>query len=147
MSKRYFEEAKERWGDSAAWREFEKRSDSAEEAADGLMKLFARLGESCFFDGATIAYRFVRAILTFRYTGPLEAFLPDFFPGSPETNFQWFRSNIPDAAAGAHDAVPLQGESGAACFTRQPIIGAFVVPQEEAAIQGQSHAFRSPAVR
>ena len=45
MSKTYFEEAKERWGDTAAWREFEKHSDSAEKAADGLMKLFAKLGE------------------------------------------------------------------------------------------------------
>lgn len=45
MSKRYFEEAKERWGDTAAWHEFEKHSGSAEEAADGLMKLFARLGK------------------------------------------------------------------------------------------------------
>ena len=45
MSKTYFEEAKERWGDTAAWREFEKRSGSANGAADGLMKLFARLGE------------------------------------------------------------------------------------------------------
>ena len=45
MSKTYIEEAKERWGDTAAWKEFEKRSGSAEEAADGLMKLFARLGE------------------------------------------------------------------------------------------------------
>lgn len=45
MNKTYFEEAKERWGDTAAWREFEKRSVSADEAADGLMKLFAKLGE------------------------------------------------------------------------------------------------------
>ena len=45
MSKTYVEEAKERWGDTAAWREFEKRSGSADEAADGLMKLFARLGK------------------------------------------------------------------------------------------------------
>lgn len=45
MSKTYFEEAKERWGDTAAWREFEKHSNSADEAADGLMKLFAKLGE------------------------------------------------------------------------------------------------------
>ena len=45
MSKTYYEEAKERWGDTAAWREFEKRSDPSEETDDGLMKLFARLGE------------------------------------------------------------------------------------------------------
>ena len=45
MSKTYYEEAKERWGDTSAWREFEKRSGSADEAADGLMKLFARLGK------------------------------------------------------------------------------------------------------
>ncbi len=45
MSKTYYEEAKERWGDTSAWREFEGRSDSANEATDGLMKLFARLGE------------------------------------------------------------------------------------------------------
>lgn len=45
MSKTYIEEAKERWGETAAWKEFEKRSGSAEESADGLMKLFARLGE------------------------------------------------------------------------------------------------------
>lgn len=44
MNKTYFEEAKERWGDTAAWREFEKHSNSAEEAADGIMNLFARLG-------------------------------------------------------------------------------------------------------
>lgn len=45
MNNIYIEEAKERWGDTSAWREFEARSDSADEAADGLMKLFARLGE------------------------------------------------------------------------------------------------------
>ena len=45
MSKTYFEEAKERWGDTAAWSEFEKHSDSPDDAADGLMKLFVRLGE------------------------------------------------------------------------------------------------------
>ena len=45
MSKTYVEEAKERWGDTAAWREFEKRSDHAKETDDGLMRLFARLGE------------------------------------------------------------------------------------------------------
>ena len=45
MSKTYIEEAKERWGDTAAWREYEKRSDASKETGDGLMKLFARLGE------------------------------------------------------------------------------------------------------
>ena len=45
MSKTYAEEAKERWGDTAAWREFEKRSDASKETGDRLMKLFARLGE------------------------------------------------------------------------------------------------------
>ena len=45
MSKTYIEEAKERWGETAAWKEFEKRSGSADEASDGLMKLFERLGE------------------------------------------------------------------------------------------------------
>lgn len=45
MSKTYIEEAKERWGDTAAWREFEKRSDVSKETGDELMKLFARLGE------------------------------------------------------------------------------------------------------
>ena len=45
MSKTYVEEAKERWGDTAAWREFEKRSDVSKKTGDGLMKLFARLGE------------------------------------------------------------------------------------------------------
>ena len=45
MSKTYIEEAKERWGETVAWKEFEKRSGSTDEAADGLMKLFARLGE------------------------------------------------------------------------------------------------------
>ncbi|MBQ6183901.1 MAG: TipAS antibiotic-recognition domain-containing protein [Clostridia bacterium] len=45
MSETYVEEAKKRWGDTAAWREFEARSGSADGAADGLMKLFARLGE------------------------------------------------------------------------------------------------------
>ena len=41
----YFDEAKQRWGDTAAWREFETRSDASKETGDGLMKLFARLGE------------------------------------------------------------------------------------------------------
>ncbi len=45
MSKTYVEEAKERWGDTAAWQEFEKRSDTSKETGDRLMKLFARLGE------------------------------------------------------------------------------------------------------
>ena len=45
MSKTYVEEAKKRWGNTAAWREFEKRSDTSKETGDGLMKLFARLGE------------------------------------------------------------------------------------------------------
>lgn len=45
MSKTYIEEAKERWGDTAAWREFEKWSDAPEETGNGLMKLFSRLGE------------------------------------------------------------------------------------------------------
>lgn len=45
MSKTYIEEAKERWGGTAAWQEFEKRSDTSKETGDGLMKLFARLGE------------------------------------------------------------------------------------------------------
>lgn len=44
MSKTYYEEAKERWGDTAAWRSFEKRSDPSTATGDGLMKLFARLG-------------------------------------------------------------------------------------------------------
>ncbi len=46
MSKTYVEEAKERWGDTSAWQEFEKRLDLSKETGDGLMKLFARLGES-----------------------------------------------------------------------------------------------------
>ena len=46
----YTAEAKSRWGDTAAWREYEKRSKSqspAEQKAttDGLMALFVRLGE------------------------------------------------------------------------------------------------------
>lgn len=45
MSNTYKEEAKERWDHTAAWREFEKRSDTSKETGDGLMKLFARLGE------------------------------------------------------------------------------------------------------
>ena len=45
MSKTYYEEAKERWSDTAEWREFEKRSDTSKETGDGLIKLFARLGE------------------------------------------------------------------------------------------------------
>lgn len=44
MNKTYIEEAKARWGETAAWREFEKRSDTSKEAGNGLMKLFARLG-------------------------------------------------------------------------------------------------------
>ena len=45
MSKTYVKEAKERWGDTAAWREFEERSDTSKETTDGLLKLFARLGK------------------------------------------------------------------------------------------------------
>ena len=45
MSKTYSKEAKERWGGTVAWQEFEKRSDTSKETDDGLMKLFARLGE------------------------------------------------------------------------------------------------------
>jgi len=45
MSKTYYEEAKLRWGDTEAWREFEKRAEPSKETGDGLMKLFARLGE------------------------------------------------------------------------------------------------------
>ena len=45
MSTTYYEEAKELWGDTAAWREFEARAGAADEAGEGLMKLFARLGE------------------------------------------------------------------------------------------------------
>ena len=45
MSKTYVEKAKKRWGDTAAWREYEKRSDTTKETGDGLMKLFARLGK------------------------------------------------------------------------------------------------------
>ena len=45
MSKTYVEEAKKRWGDTAAWREYEKRSDTTKETGDRLMKLFARLGK------------------------------------------------------------------------------------------------------
>ena len=41
----YFEEARKRWGDTAAWKEFENQSDTSKETGDGLMKLFARLGE------------------------------------------------------------------------------------------------------
>ena len=44
MSKTYFEEAKERWGDTEAWRGFENRADRSKETGDGLMRLFARLG-------------------------------------------------------------------------------------------------------
>lgn len=45
MSKTYIEEAKERWGDTSTWRDFEKRLGKSKETGDGLMKLFARLGE------------------------------------------------------------------------------------------------------
>ncbi len=45
MSKMYFEEAKARWGDTAAWREFEERSDMSKETGAELMKLFVWLGE------------------------------------------------------------------------------------------------------
>lgn len=45
MSKTYIEEAKERWGDTVAWRDFEKRAGKSKETGDGLMKLFARIGE------------------------------------------------------------------------------------------------------
>ncbi|MCR5151155.1 MAG: TipAS antibiotic-recognition domain-containing protein [Clostridiales bacterium] len=45
MNKTYIEEAKERWGDTAAWKEFEKRPDMSKETGGGLMKLFAQLGE------------------------------------------------------------------------------------------------------
>ena len=45
MNKTYYEEAKERWGDTVAWCDFEKRSGKSKETGDGLMKLFARLGK------------------------------------------------------------------------------------------------------
>lgn len=40
----YAEEAKKRWGDTAAWREYEEKRPG-EEAADGLMAIFAGFGE------------------------------------------------------------------------------------------------------
>ena len=45
MNKSYSREAKRRWGDTAAWREFEARGDASQETGDGLIRLFARLGE------------------------------------------------------------------------------------------------------
>ena len=45
MTKTYYKEAKDRWGDTATWQEFEKRSAPSKEEGDGLMKLFARLGK------------------------------------------------------------------------------------------------------
>lgn len=44
MSKTFIEEAKGRCGNTAAWREFEKRSELSKETGDELMKLFAQLG-------------------------------------------------------------------------------------------------------
>ena len=45
----YASEAKERWGDTAAWREYEKKAADGTpaqrgNAADGLMRLFAEIG-------------------------------------------------------------------------------------------------------
>ena len=42
--KAYAEEAKRRWGDSSAWREYEEKGPSSS-AAEGLMELFARFGK------------------------------------------------------------------------------------------------------
>ncbi len=42
--KTYKDEARERWGGTQAWREFEERSGPQEDAAAGLMALFAALG-------------------------------------------------------------------------------------------------------
>ena len=71
MSKTYVEEARERWGDTAAWREFEKRSDTSKETGDGLMKLFARLGELKILppesDKAQVAVADIQQYITAHY--------------------------------------------------------------------------------
>ena len=42
--KEYAEEAKKRWGETAAWREFEEKKPG-KDAADGLLAIFAELGK------------------------------------------------------------------------------------------------------
>lgn len=105
MNKTYFEEAKERWGDTAAWREFEKHSDSAGESADGLMKLFARLGKlkelSPESNEAQAAVKEIRQYITEHYykcTNEIFAGLGEMYVADER-----FRKNI-DKAGGAGTA-------------------------------------------
>ena len=112
MSKTYVEEAKERWGDTAAWREFEKRSDTSKETGDGLMKLFARLGELKTLppesDKAQVAVADIQQYITAHYYECTD----DIFSGLGEMYVadERFRKNI-DKAGGA----------GAAEFARAAI--------------------------
>ena len=101
MSKTYIEEAKERWGDTAAWREFEKRSDTSKETGDGLMKLFARLGElktlSPESDKAQVAVADIQQYITAHYyncTNEIFAGLGEMYAADER-----FRKNI-DKAGG-----------------------------------------------
>ena len=105
MSKTYIEEAKERWGDTAAWREYEKRSDASKETGDGLMKLFARLGELKTLppesDKAQVAVANIQQYITAHYyecTDEIFAGLGDMYVSD------WrFRKNI-DKAGGVGTA-------------------------------------------
>lgn len=114
MSKTYIEEAKERWGDTASWLEFEKRSGSVDEAADGLMKLFARLGELKTLqpesDEAQAAVSDIQQYITAHYyecTDEIFAGLGEMYVADER-----FRKNI-DKVGGdgtaqfAHDAIRL----------------------------------------
>lgn len=127
MSKTYVEEARERWGDTAAWREFEKHSDSAEEAADGLMKLFARLGElkvlSPASDEVQKTVKEIQQYITERYykcTDEIFAELGEIYVADER-----FRKNIDKAggdgtAAFARDAIRAHyGKSSPCAVLRQ----------------------------
>ena len=114
MSRTYIEEAKERWGDTAAWREFAKRSGSVDETADGLMKLFTRIGELKEFppesDEAQAAVSDIQQYITAHYyecTDEIFAGLGEMYVADER-----FRKNI-DKAGGdgtaefARDAIRL----------------------------------------
>ena len=105
MSKTYVEEAKERWGDTAAWREFEKRSDTSKETGDGLMKLFARLGELKTLppesDKAQVAVADIQQYITAHYYECTDEIF--FGLGEMYVADERFRKNI-DKAGGAGTA-------------------------------------------
>ena len=103
--KTYHEEAKERWGDTAAWQEYEKRSGSKDDAGSGLMKQFARLGEIKELppesDEAQTAIAAIRKYITDNFYECTD----DIFAGLGEMHVadERFRKNI-DAAGGAGTA-------------------------------------------